>query len=119
MFEPDYKCKLCKDFSYVHPVVDGSALYDRTIYCRCQGSKAGKTAHPPRSPARLAYMTDYFYAGLNDYLYQSGCGRTTGQLPEPSSSLQPIKDELEIINNRLNEIPIKPRNITKKVSSYD
>lgn len=113
MFEPEYKCKICHDNKYVHPVRNGLVQYDRTVWCKCSG-KTGY-ASKPRSPARLAYMIDYFNTGLNDYLYQSGCGRTLERPTEPEahSDLIPIKEELEIINSRLNEIP-EPVKIKKK-----
>lgn len=102
----NYKCKICHDYGQVHPIIKGFVQYNRTVYCKCQGDKAGKTATPPISPARLSYMVDYFNAGLNDYLHQSGCGRIMEvRTIEPQQDLTPIKDELEIINNRLNEIP--------------
>jgi hypothetical protein len=120
MFEPDYKCKLCHDNGYVHPVVRGFVQYDRTIWCKCQ-PKAGQAAHKADSPARLAYKIEFFNTGLNDYLYQSNCGRVLERPlePEPQTDLRPIKEELEVINNRLNEIPVKKQPGAKKGTLLD
>jgi hypothetical protein len=115
MFEPEYECKLCNDFQRVHPVRNGKVYYDYLIYCKCH-PKAGKLATRPRPQSELSSMVDFMTAGLNDYLYSSGCGRSADRPLEPQSDFTPIKEELEIINKRINELPAPKVN---KKGSYD
>ena len=42
MIEPEYKCWVCKDAGFVHPVEDGKVQYDAVVPCKCMAEALEK-----------------------------------------------------------------------------
>lgn len=60
--EPEYKCQICKDTGFVHPVEDGKVRYDSVIPCKCMAETLEKEGQERylrlcKLPADTEHMT--------------------------------------------------------------
>lgn len=114
-------CAVCRDFGQVHPVLaTGQTDYSRTIFCKCQGARAGGEASPAITTPDIdndifAPVEPDYYKSERDARerrsYLATIKEEPSDAPEPPCSpinnngdgLMPIRVELNHIKNRLNE----------------
>ena len=83
MIEPEYKCRVCKDAGFVHPVEDGKVQYDVVVPCKCMAEALDKERQKRhlrlcKLPADTEHMTfENFDTYRNPSLIEAlNCART-------------------------------------------